>query len=187
MKLYKQILLDNILRMILLFAGFVEVIKGFFKYDLIEKLDQIKFLKYSKYVVYVIILIAVSMNITNLTYYLPFLGNTAYPTGMLREQYPSDSNFVYTLNNVKPNTKILFWGSENPSKQSLPIETPWEAYNKYTNSGVTVSNNKGVATLKLIKPVSYKVPNGQALKSHVHYREVIKDGMLGPVETVYIS
>ena len=94
--------------------------------------------------------------------------------------------FYDALKNVKPNTKIVYWGSENPSKQPLPISNPWDAYKNYKNSGVTTSNKEGTAALKLFKPVSYKIPNGMTLKPHIHYREVLKDGMLGPVETASI-
>lgn len=179
-------MIDNMSRMILLFACFVEVVKGFFKYDLIEQMDQIKLLKYTKYFVYTLLLIAFIANITQLTYYLPFLGETAFPTGLIKEQYPPTADMEFTLKNVKPNTKIVYWASENPTKQLLPISTPWDAYKNYRNSGVTNSNKDGVAILKLIKPVSYKIPNGMVLKPHIHYREVLKDGMLGSVETVHI-
>lgn len=186
MKLYPSIMIDNMLKTILLFACFVEIVKGFFQYDLIEHLDDFKYMKYTKYFIYTLILIAFIMNITKLTFYLPFLGKTAFPTGMLKEHHPPNSDINFTLKNVKPNTKIVYWGSENQSKQTLPISTPWDAYKNYKNSGVTTSNKEGIAILKLIKPVSYKIPNGMTLKPHVHYREIIKDGMLGPIETTYI-
>lgn len=186
MKLYTRIILDKLLKTILLFACFVEIVKGFFKYDLIEQLDEFKYMKYGKYFVYTLILIAFFMNISKLSFYLPFLGKTAFPTGVLKEQYPPNADLNFTLKNVEPNTKIVYWGSENPSKQPLPISNPWDAYKNYKNSGVTTSNKDGVAILRVVKPVSYKIPNGMTLKSHIHYREVIKDGMLGPVETAYI-
>lgn len=177
---------NNLLRMILLFACFVEIIKGFFQYDLIEQLDQFKYMTYAKYFVYMILLLAFIVNVSNLTFYLPFLGKAAYPTGLLKEQYPPKANFEYNLKKVSPNTMIIYWGSDNPSKKPLPISNPWDAYKKYDNAGIAISNNEGTAILKIVKPVSYKIPNGTTLKPHIHYREVLKDGMIGPVETEYV-
>lgn len=186
MNLYSKIMIDNMLRFILLFASFLEIVKGFFKYDLLEKLDTIRYMKNVKYLFYTLIMIAFFINITKLTYYLPFLGKTAFPTGLLNESKPNRSNFSFTVTNTKPNTKIVYWGSQNEQNQTLPISTPWDAYKKYENSGVTFSDKNGKALFQLVKPVEYKIPNGNTLPSHVHYRQVLKDGMLGPVETVNI-
>ena len=93
-------MLDKMLKTILLFACFVEIVKGFFKYDLIEQLDDFKYMKYGKYLVYSMILIAFVMHIAKLSFYLPFLGKTAFPTGVLKEQYPPNADLDFTLKNV---------------------------------------------------------------------------------------
>lgn len=62
-----------------------------------------------------------------------------------------------------------------------------DAYGKYDNSGVVMSDASGIATLVFEKGTEYTVPSGKHLKSHVHYRELTGAyGMIGPVKTVFI-
>ena len=115
--------------------------------------------------------------------YLPFLGETVFPSSILQEQTPAGATRTVNIK-VKPYTKVIFWASEpgeSNDKKSFDI-----AYNKYENAGVTTSNNDGIAILKIREPQSYTVPL-QTLEPHVHYRIVSESGFLGPVKTVFIK
>lgn len=122
--------------------------------------------------------------ISSRDYYLPFLGDSVLPTGLLEEKTPTNYDMEVKVE-LPENTKIIYWASENGKEN----RTPWEAYNKYENSGITSSNKKGIATLKIRTPGKYMKPmlfGTKYLKPHLHYRIIKTNGMLGRVETVYV-
>lgn len=119
--------------------------------------------------------------------YLPFLGPTILPISLLKE--PS----TYTENkkelrvpvdiDVPDKTIVIYWAS---SPNSEIIKTPYEAYNKFENSGVTTVTNKK-AYFKVDCPSSYKIPSSRVLSPHVHYRIVYPNGVTGSVRTIYVD
>ena len=116
--------------------------------------------------------------------FLPFLGDTVIPTSILTEKTPSNPSIEKTINNIPPNTKVLYWAAE-PSNEI--IDNPWEAYDKYDNSGITTSNDEGIAILKVREPSSYRVPyKNKKLEPHIHYRYVKSPGMMSRIETINI-
>jgi hypothetical protein len=116
-------------------------------------------------------------------YFLPFLGDTVFPSGLLSDTAPkgaSKSVCVY----VKPNTKVVYWASEQNEDSDV---MPWTAYKKYTNSGVTTSDANGKACLSVRMPSGYKTPFGEKLKPHVHYRCALSGGMFSSIQTKFIT
>lgn len=116
-------------------------------------------------------------------FYLPFLGDAVIPTGALEEDKTPLGANIETVVKVPPNRTVMYWAAE-PSNSSNKM--PWEAYKKYDNSGVTVSNSKGEATLRVRSPQAYKTPWGKQLKPHIHYRFSRTNGMYSRIETVYV-
>ena len=115
--------------------------------------------------------------------YLPFLGETVFPSSVLKEQTPAGATKRLQIK-LKPHTKIIYWASEpgdNINMKSFNL-----AYDKYENAGVTISNNEGIATIKIRQPQSYTVPL-KTLSPHVHYRVVTESGFLGPVNTYFLT
>lgn len=120
------------------------------------------------------------------TTYLPFLGRTAFPSGVLRdEQIPENANVSYTLtfSPQDEGKKVIFWGAK-PSSTTLP--NPWEAYDDFSNAGIAVVRN-GKAEIQFHCPAKYKIPWGATLDRHVHYRLCCDSGLMGPVETAYVN
>lgn len=119
--------------------------------------------------------------------YLPFLGDAVFPSSMIvDDRTPEGANAEVTVRLAVPDgTKVIFWGAE-PSPSI--VGNPWDAYAKYTNSGVSTVRG-GQATLKFKCPAEYKVMNGaKKLKRHIHYRTCCtRNAMMGPVETVDVS
>lgn len=115
--------------------------------------------------------------------YLPFLGNAVFPTGILQDSKPSNTD-----NNIQikthPNTKIIYWAA-HPSDKS-PIRDPWTAYDAYDNAGITTSDNNGNATINFQSPSSYKIHSGFTINKHIHYRTVSEPGILSPIKTIFI-
>jgi len=114
--------------------------------------------------------------------YLPFLGETIFPSSVLQEQTPAGATRTVKVK-VKPHTKVVYWASEpgdNLEKKNYKV-----AYAKYENAGVTTSDNNGIALLKVREPQSYNILF-QTLAPHIHYRIVKESGFLGPFRTYFL-
>ena len=114
------------------------------------------------------------------TLWLPFLGECAMAPSLI----PIKSNQGDTKVPVKvsPNSKVAYW-SALPGDKTIPVK---DAYDKFINAGVVMSDADGNAVLQFDKGTKYSVPTGRVLESHVHYRVIGNDGLMGPVNTVYV-
>ncbi len=66
-------------------------------------------------------------------------------------------------------------------------KTPEDAYKNFENQGIAKSNSKGKVTFTYYKPVGYFVNRfgfEKELKSHIHYRACLGNGMLSQIERV---
>jgi hypothetical protein len=121
--------------------------------------------------------IAVALNTTT---WLPFLGESVLPSSIVPLSTITGDTKIKVK--VSPNTKVAYW-SALPNKKHYVRD----AYDKYQNSGVVLSDNNGYAILTFNKGVGYKVPGGTFVEPHVHYRELHEDwAMMGPVRTHYL-
>jgi hypothetical protein len=127
--------------------------------------------------------------------WLPFLGETVMPSALV----PLKTNVGDTVVDVRvsPEAKVVYWSAKpkdevtskpkDEVKQGTSNPEVEQAYDDYSNSGVTQANIDGIAKLAFNKGTDYVVPGGKTIKSHVHYREMdLKYGMMGPVQTVYV-
>ena len=78
------------------------------------------------------------------------------------------------INDEKLGDKWIFYWAANPSKNSLVIKTPKEAYNKNENRGLLKLNEKGYGEMILNCPQPYKV-NGVTYPGHVHFVSLKED------------
>lgn len=117
--------------------------------------------------------------------YLPFLGHAAVPASLLKEaSIPDGANVSVQIPVDAPDgTKLIYWGAK-PSDVVYP--TPWDAYDSFTNAGVTLVKN-GAVTIRFHCPSKYRIPSGRTLNRHVHYRVAGENGMVGPVQTKYVN
>jgi uncharacterized membrane protein YuzA (DUF378 family) len=135
--------------------------------------------------VYTLVGIAAIVHLFSRDYYLPFLGQCAYPCGSLTPKYPADADVSIKVV-VEPNVNVIYWAAEPGAKV---VDNPWQAYSEYENTGVARSNEKGEAILRVRTPAAYKVPRAlfsKTLKPHVHYRTCTMSGMLSRIETAYV-
>ena len=133
---------------------------------------------------YILIGISALIHIFSRDYYLPFLGDAAFPCGSLVEKMPMNAD-ASAIVQVSPHASVVYWAAE---PNATVVENPWLAYNKFANTGVAKADENGHAVLKFRTPAAYKVPRliSNELKPHVHYRVCKSSGMLGRVETVYM-
>jgi uncharacterized membrane protein YuzA (DUF378 family) len=113
--------------------------------------------------------------------WLPFLGESVLPSSFvpLKEK---KGNINLKIN-VEPNVKVAYWAS-NPGNN--PKINVFDAYGKFENSGVVMSNEKGEANISVDKGTEYDVPSGRHLKSHVHYRILTDSSMMSEIKTIFV-
>lgn len=118
--------------------------------------------------------------------YLPFLGPTVMPCGVLQTVTPEGADYEVRVF-VKPGAKVLYWAAE-PENKDLQVIQDWrQAYLTYRNAGVTVADENGNATLRVRTPQAYTVPMKGELSQHIHYRVCHGEGFMGRVETVTLD
>ena len=160
-----------------------------FDYNLIKlvhsKLNELlKFETYVDKIIIALIIFAGFHIFMKKTLWLPFLGESAFPTLAFVQTVAKKTGDVSIAIKAKPNTRIAYWASL-PQKNKDDIPNVTDAYGDYSNSGVVVSDDNGDATLLLDGGTSYRVPTGRVISRHVHYRELDHDyGFLGEVKTI---
>ncbi len=158
----------------------------FFDYNLAEYLNTVYFRVFNKRaaihkIVYALFAISGLILAIDRTSWLPFLGDTVLPSAVVPLKTNVGDTSVEV--NVSPGAKVVYWAAK-PGKEVPPVD---KAYDDFSNSGVVLANDLGVATLSFDKGTEYVVPSGKHLKSHVHYREFNdKLGMVGPVQSVFL-
>ena len=115
--------------------------------------------------------------------WLPFLGQTVFPKGLLKENLPEDYDKEVSTNVKIPNAKVIYWASYDTKNENTNV---FDAYGDFANGGVTTSNEQGDVVFKFNSGTGYIVPGEKYIKRHVHYR-VMKDkySILGRVKTVF--
>lgn len=119
--------------------------------------------------------------LTNRDFFLPFLGEGAYPCGSLLLRVPENANVKMTIK-TESNVNIIYWAAESNSKTQ---PNPLIAYSVAANAGVARSDENGNAVLSVRLPASYLV-RGTQLPLHIHYRICKNPGLVGEVKTVNI-
>ena len=132
-------------------------------------------------IIYIVIALA-AFKIYKRDTFLPFLGKTVIPTSVIplkNNKYQQDEVKIH----VKPNSKVIYWAAKKLKEDKPSV---WDAYDDYSNSGVVMSDNKGIAILKLQKGSGYLVPwKDKFINPHVHYRYEMNPGKFSRIETVY--
>ena len=117
-------------------------------------------------------------------FYLPFLGDCVFPTGLLAPKAVPNGADTLVVATVPPNTKVVYWAAEPCHSNCENLVTAFDAYKDYTNSGLATSGHDGIVQMHVKGPQSYTVPyKDLTLKPHVHYRYVRADGMLSKIHT----
>lgn len=130
-------------------------------------------------VIYILVALAAIKLAIKRDNWLQFLGNAVLPGSLIPLKQNKGDTVVEIK--VRPNSRIAYWASL-PSDEKTPEVN--KAYGDYSNSGVVMSDEKGIAKLTIQKGTDYIVPSGRVIKRHVHYRELDQAwGMVGPVKT----
>lgn len=154
---------------------------GVFKFNLVEFVAKYTF-KDLETTIYILVGIAAVFHLFSRNFYLPFLGDMAFPCNSMVQKVPENATLSVKVQ-TKPNVNVIYWAAEENDNVQ---KNPWVAYAEYSNAGVTRSDVNGIATLRFRNPASYKVKGNMTLKPHVHYRVCIEPGMLEEVRTVYL-
>lgn len=134
----------------------------------------------------VVLAMAIGLMVSRDTY-LPFLGYAAFPpAAIVAERVPDKADRETQIAVDAPDgTRIVYWGASKDAGHVVP--DPWTAYGDYANTGVAFVRD-GVAKLRFQCPTQYKVGfGGRTLSRHLHYRVCGGSGLIGPVETTYVT
>lgn len=146
-----------------------------------DKLNSLLLTNYSfDKIIYIIVGLSAVFLLFKKNMWLPFLGHTVLPEQIV--QLKKNNNFNIKINViVNPNSKVIYWAAlGTDTNQSV-----FNAYKDYTNSGVIMSNNDGIAELTIQEGQGYTLPSGATISRHIHYRVFGTNGLLGPVETIF--
>ena len=118
---------------------------------------------------------------TNKDFWLPFLGDSVLPHNMVPLKEVKKYDTVVRVA-VPKGAKVAYWAA-NPHDET-PLVT--KAYGNFSNSGVVMADDNGIAELKVVKGSGYVVPSGRYIAPHIHYRVLNNDyAMMGPVKKIY--
>ena len=173
-----------ILTLVVLIGGINWGLVGLFDFNLVTQLASLAGPDYSDIIsktIYIVVGLSTILLAVRRNTYLPFLGESVMPKP-LSDSVPDGSTITKKITGLPSKVKVLYWAA----KQSKDvIGNPKEAYDNYTNQGVTTSDKDGSATLTVRKPASYDV-NKKNLKPHIHYRYWESNGMASPVYTIML-
>jgi uncharacterized membrane protein YuzA (DUF378 family) len=142
-------------------------------------------------VIYVVVALSAVVLAFKRDTWLPFLGESVLPGAVV----PLKKNLGDTTVDVKvqPGAKVAYWAAKpltsittEVAVNEVAVPSVKAAYDNFENSGVVVANDQGNAILVFNKGTSYIVPGGKEIKSHVHYREFSENGIMGPIQSVFV-
>ena len=161
----------------------------FFDYNLAEYFNLVYFRAFNKRasihkIIYALFAISGIILAIDRTTWLPFLGDAVMPSSLVPLKTNAGDTSVEV--HVEPGAKVAYWAAK-PPKGADQVPLVQTAYDDFSNSGVVIANDLGVATLSFDKGTDYVVPSGKQISSHVHYREFdSKLGMAKPVQSVFV-
>lgn len=133
--------------------------------------------------------------------YLPFLADCAFPVSLLSASPTPDtlngkadtSVVSVGISKLPPRAKVVYWAAETKDPRSIGAKYWKEAYGEYSNSGVALANQSGVATISIRCPQAYTVSHlgimNNEIPPHIHYRYELPGtkGMLSEVYTLAVQ
>ena len=181
---YKEKANDKIVRCIIVIGGLLHGLNALLNTNVLVHI----FGNILTRLIFVGIAIVTSLVACERDYYLPFLGDCVFPSGLLAPHVTPNGGDTIVNANVPANTKVIYWAAE-PCYEDCDIPVmAWDAYKNYTNSGVATSDNMGCVKFMVRGPQAYDVPYKEnTLTPHVHYRYLKHNGMFSKIYTVKVD
>jgi len=118
------------------------------------------------------------------TSFTPYLGYAAFPSRVFVNTRKNEIGTMDVPVYVRPNTRVAYWGTLPRTTDYIPNYV--EAYGDFSNSGVVMSDNNGLAILSILPGTSYLVNSGEEYPRDIHYRELdLEFDMIGKLKTIY--
>jgi len=178
--------LETVAKLLLILGGFLWGYYGAFNVNLISYINILFLQK----IIYIFIGLSAFFLIFKKNYYLTFLDKTFLPNSFFKnETQPDDVNYSVNIL-VNPKAKVLYWAAEQLKNDQDNYRDVKKAYGKFTNSGITIADISGNATLFFRKPGPYTVHNSfftKYLSPHVHYRYTLNNGLLSEIFTIDLN
>jgi len=153
-------------------------------YNLVEivsnKIDS-KGTYHFKKIIYILVTVSALLLAFRKDTWLPFLGPTVFPTGVVSLKTPENANIKVKIH-VRPNSKVVYWAAYGKDSVKQKV---YDAYKDFSNSGVVMSDSNGIAELSIVEGGAYQLPL-RTIKRHIHYRVFCEiGGMIGPIKTIF--
>lgn len=118
--------------------------------------------------------------------WLPFTGQMPFPCDALSARVPLDAQIALTVQTGVPNANVVYWTDESGDTVA---SNPWMAYAYHNNSGITHTNEAGIAVLHVRHPGRYTSPQNHSPpnKPVVYYRVCRHPGLLSNTYTFTMS
>jgi uncharacterized membrane protein YuzA (DUF378 family) len=146
------------LSFLILIIGGLSWIPLVFNYNLIDIIS--KRYNINPNIIYLIFGFVSLYIVTKREHHSPHSSETILPCSVLNKNSPKKAD-LHIILKCSPNKKIIYW-ADKPKKLCEDNE----------NSGVTFSDNNGVATIKIMTPNT----------PHFHYRECDNRGLLSEIK-----
>lgn len=125
--------------------------------------------------------VSIGWLVTSRTTWLPFLGPSAFPHGVLKPRIPPKATRSVVIDAPDDAHRVVFWASTKES------DNPYDAYGRYTNAGVTdVVDGKAVLRVRDPHPYTVGMMGKKTLQPHIHYRWIRSSGLLSDVQTIFV-
>ena len=97
-----------------------------------------------------------------------FIGDNLLPPTAIQESFPGNYDILYNLK-TEPDSIIIFWASK---KYKNLVKVKNKAIDDFENSGVTISNNYGIAKIRIQDPGKIITDDivPRILNKHFYYR-----------------
>ncbi len=179
-ELKKELYMRTVAKVVVVFASTLWLIKGIFKYDILnsllsDKLEQLVQLSIGLSGIYLSV---------QLDFWLPFLGPAAFPPTIVNNDNTDIVEVTTKTETIKVDnraTKVAVWyANVKDSKSYIEAYGDWNTSKVYAIPQAETGTLSPTMTIPLLEePVGY-----MGLKPHIHYRFIYPNGIMSKVHTL---
>lgn len=138
---------------------------------------------------YLVAVVAIIVFFQRKTWF-PELDTVMIPPALLTPHAPDGANITILLDELPTNSTVVYWSSQEAS--FAQVQSFKATYGKFTNSGVTMTDNAGRCSVALVCPAAHNINFlgfSKKADTFVHYRYCIDPakGLFSKVYTKKIS
>lgn len=181
-------LLNTIAFLLLIIGGINWGIMAWTKGDDLFSLTHVPF-SVANVFYYLVAIVAIVAFFQRKTWF-PELDNVMIPPALLTPHAPQGANVTIIVDQLPANTTVVYWSSQEASLAQ--VQSFKAVFGKFTNSGVTMTDNAGRCSVALVCPTAYNVNSvgtDKPFDKLLHYRYCTDParGIFSKIYTMKIS